>query len=109
QAVARRYLDPIFSADDAPDTLVLGCTHFPVLVSAIREVLPTQVRIVDSAATTAAAVLRELAPMANDAARCAGRGRVTWLATDGAARFARVGSTFLGETVHADAVEIVDL
>jgi len=109
QAVARRYLDPIFSEDDAPDTLVLGCTHFPVLVSAIREVLPTQVRIVDSAATTAAAVLRELAPIASDAARAAGRGRVTWLATDGAARFARVGSTFLGETVHADAVEIVDL
>src|SRR5271170_1193842 len=58
EAVARRYLDPIFiQRDDVPDTLVLGCTHFPVLASAIRAVLPAHVHMVDSAATTAAAVL----------------------------------------------------
>jgi glutamate racemase len=105
QAVARRYLDPIFSAADPPDTLVLGCTHFPVLASAIRSVLPPAVRIVDSAATTAAAVQRQLPAQAGTVVR----GRVTWLATDGAARFARVGSNFLGETLTAEAVEIVDL
>jgi hypothetical protein len=37
------------------------------------------------------------------------RGSVSWLATDGAARFARVGSAFLGETLRAEAIEIVDL
>jgi glutamate racemase len=104
EAVAHRYLDPIFSASEAPDTLVLGCTHFPLLTSAIRRVLPAEVRIVDSAATTAAAVRRRISPVPR-----AGRGRVTWLATDGAERFARVGSTFFGETLHAEAVEIVDL
>jgi hypothetical protein len=36
-------------------------------------------------------------------------GAVYWLATDGAARFARVGSAFLGETLRAEAVEIIDL
>jgi hypothetical protein len=36
-------------------------------------------------------------------------GTVSWLATDGAARFARVGSMFLGETLHPEAVEIIDL
>jgi hypothetical protein len=39
----------------------------------------------------------------------AGRGCVTWLATDGAERFARVGSTFFGEALHADKIEIIDL
>jgi hypothetical protein len=34
---------------------------------------------------------------------------VTWLATDGAARFARVGTRFFGETVPVDAVQIIDL
>ncbi len=51
-AVAQRYLDPIFGVAGAPDTLVLGCTHFPVLAAAIRSVLPPTVQIVDSAATT---------------------------------------------------------
>jgi glutamate racemase len=106
QAVARRYLEPIFQMSDAPDTLVLGCTHFPALAAAIREVLPPNIRIVDSAATTAAAVLLRL----HEGRAAPGpRGAVSWLATDGATRFARVGSTFLGETLHADAVEIVDL
>jgi glutamate racemase len=106
EAVAHRYLDPIFQTDDAPDTLVLGCTHFPALAAPIHTVLPPHVSVVDSAATTAAAVLKELhgAPAASDA-----RGTVTWLATDGAARFARVGSAFLGETLQPEAIEIIDL
>jgi glutamate racemase len=105
EAVARRYLDPIFSMSDAPDTLVLGCTHFPLLSAAIRRVLPDNVRIVDSAATAAAAVRRQISGQIDSD----GRGRVTWLATDGAERFARVGSTFFSEALDAGAVEIVDL
>ena len=107
-AVARRYLEPMFSIRDAPDTLVLGCTHFPALTAAIRSVLPRGVGIIDSAATTAAAVLRQLHGRPT-AAGAPARGTVTWLATDGAARFARVGSAFLGETLHPDMVEIIDL
>jgi glutamate racemase len=103
QAVARRYLAPIFRGPDAPDTLVLGCTHFPALAGPIGAVLPPGVRIVDSAATTAAALLGQVAPVSG------GRGRVSWLATDDATRFARVGSSFLGEPLRAADIEIVDL
>jgi glutamate racemase len=109
EAVAHRYLDPIFQHADAPDTLVLGCTHFPVLGAAIRAVLPQHVRIVDSAATTAAAVLLNLRGKPSAAADAGVTGAVTWLATDGAARFARVGSTFLGEALDAGSVQIIDL
>ncbi|MGO9717620.1 MAG: glutamate racemase [Steroidobacteraceae bacterium] len=104
-AVASRYLEPIFRGDDAPDTLVLGCTHFPILTPVIRTVVPQHVRIIDSAATTAAEVRRKT----REAADPAGRGRVTWLATDGAERFARVGSTFFGEALYAGQIEIIDL
>jgi glutamate racemase len=85
------------------------------LAGSIRAVLPAHVTVVDSALTTAAAVLQRLrggaAPPESDAAAGLGRGRggVTWLATDGAVRFARVGSTFLGEPLSAGAVEIIDL
>jgi glutamate racemase len=101
--VARRYLAPLFAGAAAPDTLVLGCTHFPLLRDAIQAGLPAGVQVVDSAATTAAAVRRQVAPQGS------GRGAVTWLATDDAARFARVGSRFLGESISAADVEIVDL
>ena len=115
EAVARRYLEPIFDRrPSSPDTLVLGCTHFPVLAQAIRAVLPPQVRVVDSAVTTAAAVCARLlqvpgATALGATAPVVASGRMTWLATDGAARFARVGSIFLGEPLPAETVEIVDL
>jgi glutamate racemase len=126
EAVARRYLDPIFAnatrplvSDGAsygiPDTLVLGCTHFPVLVPAIRAVLPSDVIIVDSAASVAGAVSRRLSvPGASPRAGqhlnpTPARGTVQWLATDGARRFARVGAVFLGEALQAAQVEIIDL
>ena len=109
-AVVHRYLDDVFAAPGAgrPDTLVLGCTHFPVLAPAIRAALGPQVAIVDSAETTASALAEALAGAGLQAAGTA-PGRVRLLATDGAERFARVGSIFLGRPIAAADVEIVDL
>ncbi len=106
EGVAHRYLDPLFATGDSPDTLVLGCTHFPILAAAIRSVLPPHVRIVDSAATTAHKLAAQMQPqpVPPDA-----RGRIRWLATDDAQRFARVGGRFFGAELHADTVEIIDL
>jgi len=109
QAVARRYLEPIFLREGAPDTLVLGCTHFPVLVEAITAVLPRSIRVVDSALTTAAAVAAHLHGGAAADVHGGPAGTVSWLATDGAARFARVGSAFLGQALSADDVQLIDL
>jgi glutamate racemase len=111
EAVVHRYLDDLFAAQAGappPDTLVLGCTHFPVLAPAIRAVLGPRVAIVDSAATTAVA-LAEILAGAGLRAAGSGAGSVTLLATDGAERFARVGGTFLGCSIAPADVEIVDL
>ncbi|MBX3705392.1 MAG: glutamate racemase [Pseudomonadales bacterium] len=92
-------------------TVLLGCTHFPVFRRAIVAALGTAaayVPIVDSAATTAAAVAAEFA-----AGRVRGvppqgpAPRITLIATDGAARFQRIGHFFLDEPI--DAVQLVDL
>jgi glutamate racemase len=111
EGVIHRYLDEVFvaGADDShPDTLVLGCTHFPVLAPALRKVLGPGVAIVDSAATTAAALAAALA--ARGLLRHDRRiGSVKLLATDGPERFARVGAVFLGRPLAAADVEIVDL
>jgi glutamate racemase len=105
EAVAHRYLDPMFAADDMPDTLVLGCTHFPILAEVLRSVLPAHVRIVDSAATTAQALAARVAPQPPSS----GRGVVRWLATDDAERFARVGGRFFGTELSPGVVEVIDL
>ena len=53
---ARRYLGAIYPHPAAPDTVLLGCTHFPVLAPTLTRLLPSGVMLVDSAATTAGAV-----------------------------------------------------
>jgi len=107
EAIARRYLEAVFEGPGAPDTLLLGCTHFPALLAPIRRVVGPGVVIVDSAATTAAATAARLRSL--DLARVGGEGSVRLLATDGPERFARVGSVFAGEPIAAADVELVDL
>jgi glutamate racemase len=111
EGVLHRYLDGLFdAAGDAerPDTLLLGCTHFPVFAPLIARMLGAGVTIVDSAATTADALRRALdAAKLTRAARDTGAVRL--LATDGAERFARIGATFLGRRLEASDIEIVDL
>jgi glutamate racemase len=107
EAVARRYLEPVFSGEAAPDTLLLGCTHFPALSVPIQRVVGPAVTIVDSAATTAAATAGRLAQLG--LRRAQGIGSVRLLATDGPERFARVGSVFSGEPIAPGDVELVDL
>jgi glutamate racemase len=107
-ATARRYLTPLFAqAAAAPDVLVLGCTHFPPLIDAIRQVAGASVRIVDSAVTTAAALAQLLASTGLGSGN--GAGSATFLITDGEERFARVGPTFLGSAIDPQHIERVDL
>jgi glutamate racemase len=109
-AAAERYLGSLFQGPSAPDTIVLGCTHFPVLATAIRHVIGDDVAMVDSAETTAAAVADALNAkhMSNeDGAGAASPMR--FFATDSPERFARVGAIFLGSPIDVADVELIDL
>ena len=107
-AAVERYLGPLRAASAlAADTLVLGCTHFPVLREAIAAGVGAGVAIVDSAATTARVVAAELA--ARELRSGAAAQHFTFLATDGVERFAHVGGIFLGRAIDADEVVLIDL
>jgi glutamate racemase len=109
-AAADHYLGPLFRGPLPPDTLVLGCTHFPVLAGAIRAIIGSSVALVDSAETTALAVAEALADdrLGSDGA-ASGPGTTRFFATDSPERFARVGEIFLGRPIDAASVELIDL
>jgi len=109
RAAAEHYLAPLFSGPSAPDTLVLGCTHFPVLADTIRKIIGSNVALVDSAETTALAVADALASGSLGSTSKANGGTARIFATDSPERFARVGAVFLGRPIDAEAVELVDL
>ncbi len=105
-AIVTRYLREATGNGFSPDSIILGCTHFPLLRGVIEAVAGDSVAIVDSASTTASVVEQSL--RASGGMRARG-GNLTLLATDGAARFARVGGQFLGEPLTAADVQLVDL
>lgn len=92
RTVAAEYLAPLI--DRGIDTLVLGCTHYPLLKGTLHAVLGERVRLVDSAEETARLVglrLQELG-LRRRSAPAAPR----FFVTDVPARFERVGGEFLG-------------
>lgn len=56
--VLKTYLDPL--VEKGIDTLMLACTHYPLLIPVLREILPADVRLVDSATTCAEHLKKEL-------------------------------------------------
>ncbi len=111
ESIARRYLELELAGPDRSrvDTVVLGCTHFPVLREVLGRVCGSGVTLVDSAETTASAVARALELAQLVRAQASATPRVRFLATDAPARFARVGAVFLGHPIRVDDVELVDL
>jgi glutamate racemase len=107
-AIIERYLAEASDTAFRADTIILGCTHFPLLKGAIRAIVPDDVLIIDSASTTATVVAQALASrgLRGDQSEA---GQLRFLATDGATRFARVGGQFLGQPLLYSDVEIVDL
>jgi glutamate racemase len=109
-AIVGRYLAALSDGVERFEvqSVILGCTHFPLLYHAVRDAVGADIAIVDSAGTTAA-VVEALLVDSNLLAPAGTEGSLRLLATDGAQRFARVGGMFLGSALSAGDIELTDL
>jgi glutamate racemase len=103
RAVAKEYLDPLLAT--GIDTLVLGCTHYPLLKSVLCRLAGPDVRLIDSAAETAV----ELRSILEAEGLIAGAGAEApvghrFIASDDPSQFLQLGQRFLG-----DAIEVVEV
>lgn len=90
--VLRSYLDPLI--EKGIDTLMLACTHYPLLIPVLRDLLPADVRLVDSATTCAEHLRRELERLELFASRPA-EGRLEVHLTDLSEEFESLARRFL--------------
>jgi glutamate racemase len=98
--VAEIYLAPLI--DEGIDTLVLGCTHYPILRGTIEGVVGDAIAIVDSAETTAACVKAMVGTSTNGAAP-----EHHFLVTDAEERFRKIAAEFLSREIAS--LELVSL
>jgi glutamate racemase len=97
--VAHEYLDPLRAV--GVDTLVLGCTHYPLLTGAISYVMGEDVALVSSAEETARDVYRTLVAHGLERSPEAGPPEHRFVSTGGAERFEQLARRFLGPEVRA--------
>ncbi len=107
EQVARIYLtEAMAQASGEPDVLVLACTHYPLLEPLLRRLLPQTMTIVDSAESTARAVLKMIGNGTAAGTQDDHRS-FRFYVTDSVEKFKRLATGFLGRQV--DNVEHVDL
>ena len=107
----RKDLDAVMREDEEIDTLILGCTHYPLLVPVIRRHLPEYVRILTQGSIVAPSLIdylrrhpemdMRLSPGRQDMA-C----RITYMTTDLPERFDAIASTFMGAQVRSRRVTL---
>ena len=97
--VIRIYLNELIAEAAAlgmnPDTLVLGCTHYPLLRSLIERAVPRGMRVIDSAESAAETAVRLFVPQDSKASPHRAQS-LRCFATDSVEKFERLGSRFLG-------------
>jgi glutamate racemase len=102
ELVAGKYLAPL--RDAGIDTLVLGCTHYPLLKTVIRKAVGSGITLIDSATETSkevAGVLEKLKWKGQ------GRGMRKYYVTDTPTRFEKIGKLFLGDSLlRAEQVKV---
>ncbi len=95
--IAREYLDPMTA--ERVDTLVLGCTHYPLLKPLLSQIMGPNVCLIDSAEETAAETARVLTARGLRAPS-GERGEHRFVASDAAEQFLRMGQRFLGSAIE---------
>lgn len=107
--IARVVLEHYLADIVDEDTVLLGCTHFPVFKPLLSKLLPANVKVVDSADATAAALLELLAQASLLKRGASSSGSVRYLVTDSVKRFQSVGEIFLNESLSSTDIELVDV
>jgi glutamate racemase len=107
-AIVREALSHYLSGLSNEDTILLGCTHFPVFKTILSKMIPENVQLVDSADATAGALKQQLAVNDLFSSQTKRNGSVQYLVTDSVQRFQTIGEFFLQEPLHHHDLELVD-
>jgi glutamate racemase len=109
--VIRIYLTELLEqaqeAELDPDTLVLGCTHYPLLRPMMEAAVAPAIRVIDSAQATAAQAAKLMAGSGGLSGARGAACECRFFATDSVVKFQRLGARFLGSPIRE--VELVDL
>ncbi len=102
----KQHLDRIFSMDNQIDTLVLACTHYPLLEKKIRAYLPSEVTLFSQGNHVAKSLKDYLFRHPEMDAKCSKNGICRFYTTESEDKFKETASIFLHENIHVERIVI---
>ena len=103
----RKYIDQLLSKDPQIDTVILGCTHFPILLPKIRQYIPDHISVITQGEYVAESLKDYLLRHPDMDARCSKNKRREFLTTESVEKFRESASVFLHCTdVHVRNVQL---
>ncbi|WP_278833247.1 glutamate racemase [Porphyromonas cangingivalis] len=104
QYFIRRDISRLLSKDQDIDTILLGCTHYPLLLARIREALPREISLVSQGAIVASSLQDYLHRHPEMDIRLSKTSQMSYRTTSGKDEFLSLASVFLGEGISSDSV-----
>lgn len=102
----KEYIDALLARDPEIDTIILGCTHYPLMLDKIRQYTPQGIRLVPQGEYVAPSLARYMERHPDMEARCTRQGTCRYLTTESAALFRKSASVFLGYDIEASQIAL---
>lgn len=102
----QKHLDHLLSASDSIDTLLLACTHYPLLINKIRQFVPPKVKVVSQGEIVASSLAGYLARHPDLATKISKNGQLSFFTTDSTVDFDNHAAIFFGKPVQSQHVDL---
>lgn len=96
----RKYINQLLSKDPQIDTVILGCTHFPILLPKIRQYIPEHINVIAQGEYVAESLKDYLKRHPEMDAKCTKNGNCQFYTTEAEEKFSESASTFLKQQIN---------
>ena len=102
----KKYIDELMAKDPQIDTIILGCTHYPLLLPKIKQYLPAGVEVVSQGAWVADSLKDYLHRHPEMDKKCTKGGRCVYRTTESEEKFTESASIFLNESIRGERINL---
>ena len=103
----KKRITQLLDKDAEIDTIILGCTHYPLLMNALKKAVPEGVSIIPQGEYVAASLEDYLLRHPDMSDHCSSNGSVTYLTTESPERFKECAAMFLNEDVEVEHIDLI--
>lgn len=101
----KKHLDNLLKSDAAIDTIMLGCTHYPLLLPKIKKFIPPTIHVISQGDLVAASLADYLQRHSEIDAKCTKNGKIRYFSTESVEKFSASAAIFLNENIQAEHID----